>query len=52
MTFWGKRKFLSLMAIRNPACTLSHFHLKKKKKKKEEKKKKNFDVKYVLDSPS
>ena len=30
--FWGKIKFISLMAVRNPAFTVSHFHLKKKRK--------------------
>ena len=38
MTFWGKRKFLSLMAIKNPAFTVPHGHLKKKKKKKKKRK--------------
>lgn len=34
MTFWGKRKILSLMATKNPAFIVSDFHLKKKKKEK------------------
>lgn len=33
MTFWGKKKILSLMATKNPAFIVSDFHLKKEKEK-------------------